>query len=43
MKKETQLEMGFLEHLEELRWRLVRSLFAILILIVIEIPIRKDK
>ena len=31
MKKETQLEMGFLEHLEELRWRLVRSLFAILI------------
>ena len=31
MKKDTQLEMGFLEHLEELRWRLVRSLFAILI------------
>ena len=31
MKKDTQIEMGFLEHLEELRWRLVRSLFAILI------------
>ncbi|MFL2982876.1 MAG: twin-arginine translocase subunit TatC [Candidatus Neomarinimicrobiota bacterium] len=31
MSKDTQLEMGFLEHLEELRWRLVRSLFAILI------------
>ena len=31
MIKETQSEMGFLEHLEELRWRLVRSLFAILI------------
>ena len=28
---ETPMEMGFLEHLEELRWRIVRSLLAIII------------
>ena len=31
MSSEVQNEMGFLEHLEELRWRLVRSFIAILI------------
>ena len=28
---ENPMEMGFLEHLEELRWRIVRSLLAIII------------
>ena len=31
MPKNNQAEMGFLDHLEELRWRLVRSLSAIII------------
>ena len=31
MKNENPTEMGFLEHLEELRWRIVRSLLAIII------------
>ena len=31
MPNNDQAEMGFLDHLEELRWRLVRSLFAIII------------
>ncbi|MFL3007470.1 MAG: twin-arginine translocase subunit TatC [Candidatus Neomarinimicrobiota bacterium] len=31
MPNNNQEEMGFLDHLEELRWRLVRSLFAIII------------
>ncbi len=31
MPENNQAEMGFLDHLEELRWRLVRSLFAIII------------
>ena len=31
MPKNNQAEMGFLDHLEELRWRLVRSLFAIIV------------
>ena len=30
MEKNKQAEMGFLDHLEELRWRLVRSLIAII-------------
>ena len=31
MSENNQSEMGFLDHLEELRWRLVRSLLAIII------------
>ena len=31
MKNENPTEMGFLEHLEELRWRIVKSLSAIII------------
>ncbi|GIS53474.1 Sec-independent protein translocase protein TatC [bacterium] len=31
MKNENPTEMGFLEHLEELRWRIVKSLLAIII------------
>ena len=31
MPENNQAEMGFLDHLEELRWRLVRSLSAIII------------
>tara|TARA_B100000282_G_scaffold170449_1_gene123427 strand:+ start:151 stop:888 length:738 start_codon:yes stop_codon:yes gene_type:complete len=31
MSKNNQSEMGFLDHLEELRWRLVRSLLSIII------------
>ena len=31
MKNEKPTEMGFLEHLEELRWRIVKSLLAIII------------
>tara|TARA_X000000950_G_C13850666_1_gene634368 strand:+ start:900 stop:1637 length:738 start_codon:yes stop_codon:yes gene_type:complete len=31
LPENNQAEMGFLDHLEELRWRLVRSLFAIII------------
>ncbi len=31
MPENNQAEMGFLDHLEELRWRLVRCLFAIII------------
>ena len=31
MKNENQTDMGFLEHLEELRWRIVKSLSAIII------------
>ena len=31
MPDNNQAEMGFLDHLEELRWRLVRSLSAIII------------
>ena len=31
MKNESPTEMGFLEHLEELRWRIVKSLSAIII------------
>ena len=31
MINENSTEMGFLEHLEELRWRLVKSLIAIII------------
>ena len=30
MVEKNQSEMGFLEHLEELRWRLVKSLLAII-------------
>ena len=30
--KETKTDMSFLEHLEELRWHLVRSTMAVLIL-----------
>ncbi len=31
MSQEPTTEMGFLEHLEELRWRLIRGLFAIVV------------
>ena len=31
MNNENPTEMGFLEHLEELRWRLVKSLAAIIV------------
>ena len=31
MSNENPTEMGFLEHLEELRWRLVKSLAAIIV------------
>ena len=31
MSNKKNVEMGFLDHLEELRWRLVRSLFAIIV------------
>jgi len=35
MSKTTKSEMGFLDHLEELRWRLIKSFFTVLIASVI--------
>ena len=31
MSSENESQMGFLDHLEELRWRLIKSLLAIII------------
>ncbi len=35
MKKDTKSEMSFLEHLEELRWHLIRSLIAIFLVAIV--------
>lgn len=39
MKKDTQLEMPFLDHLEELRWRLMWSVLALIIGVVISFTV----
>ena len=31
MNQDSTMEMGFLDHLEELRWRIVKALIAILV------------
>ena len=35
MKKQEEKEMSFLDHLEELRWHIIRSLIAIIIFAII--------
>ena len=34
-KKDAQSEMSFLEHLEELRWHIIRSILAVLVFMIL--------